>query len=50
MIELGAHWEFIAAAYGGVALVVGAMTGWTIRQARLARARVDALEKARGER
>lgn len=47
MIGLGDHWEFIAAAYVGSVLVVGALIGWTAISARAARARVAALEAAR---
>ena len=47
MIELGQHWEFIAAAYIGTALVVGGLIAGTIHSSRSAKARVEALEAAR---
>lgn len=47
MIELGQHWEFIAAAYIGTALVVGGLVGWTIYDAGRMRARLAVLEAAR---
>src|SRR5690606_38742963 len=47
MIELGQHWEFLVAAYGGTVLVVGALIGWTAVSARQAKARVETLEAAR---
>lgn len=50
MIELGQHWEFIAAAYIGTTLVVGALVGWTIFDARRSKARLDALEAERPRR
>lgn len=50
MIELGQHWEFIAAAYGGAFAIVAALTGWTIVSAIRAKARVSELEAARAAR
>lgn len=47
MIELGQHWEFIAAAYLGTIAVVGGLIGWTMISARSAKRRVDVLEAAR---
>ena len=47
MIELGNHWEFVAAAYLGTLLVVCGLIGWTMLSARAARARVGVLEAAR---
>lgn len=50
MIELGQHWEFIAAAYGGAAALIGLLVGWTIISAQSAKRRVQALEAARDAR
>ncbi|WP_404401021.1 heme exporter protein CcmD [Pelagibacterium halotolerans] len=50
MIALGAHWEFIVAAYLGTALVVAALIGWTAFDARRTRARIAQLEAARPKR
>lgn len=47
MIELGQHWEFIAAAYGGAIALVGLLVGWTAVSARAAKRRVVELEAAR---
>ena len=47
MIDLGQHWEFIAAAYAGTLVVIGALIGWTVISARSAKARVAMLEAAR---
>lgn len=47
MIELGQHWEFIAAAYGGAAALVGLLIVWTAFSARSVKRRVAELEAAR---
>ncbi|RDE09633.1 heme exporter protein CcmD [Pelagibacterium lacus] len=47
MIDLGQHWEFIAATYAGSVLVIGALIGWTWSASRRARTRVARLEAAR---
>lgn len=47
MIELGQHWEFVAAAYGGCLVIVGALIGWTVFDSRRAKARLATLEAAR---
>ncbi|WP_425033590.1 heme exporter protein CcmD [Pelagibacterium sp.] len=47
MIDLGQHWEFIAAAYAGTIVVVGGLIGWTVFSARAAKTRVEVLETAR---
>lgn len=47
MIALGEHWQFILWGYLGVAALTGALIGWTIRDARVQKARLDALEADR---
>lgn len=47
MIALGAHWEFIVAAYAGVAVVSGGLIGWVAYDARRTKVRIAALEAAR---
>lgn len=47
MIELGRHWEFIAAAYAGSFVLIGALIIWTVLEARRARNRVEELEAER---
>ena len=43
MIELGAHAEFILAAYAGVFLGLAALIGWTVFAARQTRRRLAEL-------
>jgi hypothetical protein len=50
MIDLGQHWEFIAAAYGGALAIVAALTVWTIVSALRAKKRVAELDEARAAR
>ncbi|MCD7058392.1 heme exporter protein CcmD [Pelagibacterium xiamenense] len=50
MIELGAHWEFIVAAYLGTVVVVAALVGWTVYDARRTRGRIVELEAKRPRR
>lgn len=47
MIELGQHWAFILAAYGGCFGLVLALIAWTAFDARRARLRVVELEAVR---
>lgn len=49
MIDLGTHWEFIAAAYCGAAVVVAGLLAWAGYDARATRAKLSALEAARGK-
>jgi heme exporter protein CcmD len=45
MIDLGPHWVFIVSGYAGVAVVVAALIGWTLVNARRARARLAELDR-----
>ena len=48
MIGLGAHAEFIIAAYAGVFLGLAALIAWVIASSRRTRARLEALGDKRG--
>jgi len=50
MIGLGEHWEFVAAAYIGAAVIVIGLSAWTAIASRAARARVAELEAQRERR
>jgi heme exporter protein D len=49
MIDLGPHAAYIAGAYAGVAVLLLALIGWVVWDARRVRAKLAALE-ARGVR
>lgn len=44
MIDLGEHWAYVVAAYAVATVVVAALVGWVLADARRQRARLNELE------
>lgn len=47
MLEPGANWGYVAAAYGATVVILGALVLWSLLGARRSRAALDALERRR---
>lgn len=49
MLEPGAHWGFVIAAYGAVLTIMAALVAFSVVQARRARRDLEGLEARRKE-